>query len=70
MNKRNNFINVEKNANLSIEKKRAQDAAAIQLIAVDSDMIMMQGDIDTIADSIAEFLLQNYLNGGKIEKAS
>ena len=35
--------------------------SAIELMAVDSDIVMTQAEIDVVADSIADFLLQNYL---------
>ena len=40
---------------------KVKRTSEIELIVLDSDKVMTQADIDVVADSIADFLLQNYL---------
>lgn len=53
----------------SVHIYKVRQTSAIELIAVDSEKVMTQGDIDFVADGIADFLLQNYLNENKLLKA-
>ena len=48
---------------------KVRQASEIELIAVDSDKVMTEAEIDITADSIADFLIQNYLNENKLLKA-
>ena len=48
---------------------KVRHASTIELVAIDSDKVMTQAEIDIVADSIADFLLQNYLNENKLPKA-
>ena len=48
---------------------KVKRTSRIDLIAVESDKVMPQMDIDIVADSIADFLIQNYLNEKKPSKA-
>jgi len=70
----------EVRGNITVKSKGAQGKASthiykvkrtseIELIAIDSDKAMTQAEIDVVADSIADFLLQNYLKKHNLSKA-
>ena len=48
---------------------KVRRTSEIELIALESDKVMTQAEITAAADSIADFLLQNYLNENKLVKA-
>ena len=48
---------------------KVKSTSEIELIAVESDKVMTQMEIDIVADSIADFLLQNYLRKHSLSKA-
>ena len=48
---------------------KVKRTSEIELISVDSDIVMTQAEIDVVADSIADFLLQNYLKKHSLSKA-